>query len=297
MADWPLVPDEEAFAPGSLLRTAQQVHDRLWQELVPGGCTSPQFAVLHRLALRPGIDQRTLGEAAGLDRATGAELLARLEQSGLIRRERAAADARRNSLRLTVAGDTALRACAPWVAQVQLRLTAPLGDAGTGRILRLLRTVAEVATGQPVGQELPEIVGLPADPSRIPGHLVRVAQQRHTQFWTAAVGERPTSPQYGVLYRLAREPGIDQTTLADRIALAKAPTGEIVKRLVARGEVLRDVDPGDARRRLLTLSPQGRQVLRDVTPAVLRVQEELTAELTADERRELLTLLRRITRP
>ena len=82
MADWPLVPDEEAFAPGSLLRTAQQVHDRLWQELVPGGCTSPQFAVLHRLALRPGIDQRTLGEAAGLDSIAQAVHLGQADRLG-----------------------------------------------------------------------------------------------------------------------------------------------------------------------------------------------------------------------
>jgi DNA-binding MarR family transcriptional regulator len=108
------------------------------------------------------------------------------------------------------------------------------------------------------------------------------------------VGIRLTSPQYGVLYRLAREPGIDQTTLAERVALAKAPAGEIVKRLIARGEVLREPDPHDGRRKLLTLTDEGLRVLYEVMPAVLDVQRRLTQDLTDDERAELLALLHRM---
>lgn len=289
------LPDEAVFAAGSLLRTVQQVHDRLWQELVPDGFTSPQFAVLHRLRMRPGIDQRTLGEALSLDKATVAELVARMEQAGLVARERTVADARRNALRLTGEGQTAFMYLAPWVAQVQLRLTADLRPEETGRLLHLLRTVAGVApaawTSTASGAVL---VGLPADPAHIPGHLIRAAQQRHTRYWADAVGTRLTSPQYGVLYRLAREPGIDQTTLAEQVALAKAPAGEIVKRLIARGEVRREPDAHDGRRKLLTLTDDGLRVLYEVMPAVLDVQRRLTQDLTDDERAELLALLHRM---
>jgi DNA-binding MarR family transcriptional regulator len=173
------LPDEAVFAPGSLLRTAQQVHDRLWQELVPDGFTSPQFAVLHRLRMRPCIDQRTLGEALSLDKATVAELVARMEQAGLVARERTVADARRNAVRLTGAGQTAFTYLAPWVAQVQLRLTTDLRPEETGRLLHLLhllRTVAGVAPGVWTSTASGAVlVGLPADPVHIPGHLIRAA--------------------------------------------------------------------------------------------------------------------------
>lgn len=290
------IPDEAVFAAGGLVRTAQQVHNRLWQELVPDGYTSPQFAVLHRLRMRPGIDQRTLCEALSLDKATVAELVTRMDQAGLVARERAADDARRNALRLTDEGRAAFLDLAPWVAQVQLHLSAALSPEEAGRFLHLMRTVAGVAPGAWISTA-PAVVliGLPADPSHIPGHLIRVAQQQHTRYWTDAVGTRLTSPQYGVLYRLAREPGIDQTTLAARVALAKAPTGEIVKRLVSRGEVRRTTDPHDGRRKLLTLTDEGLQVLYKVMPAVLDVQRRLTQDLRADELDELLGLLGRMS--
>ncbi|WP_406445273.1 MarR family winged helix-turn-helix transcriptional regulator [Streptomyces sp. NBC_00631] len=291
------IPDEAVFATGALLRTVQQVHDRLWQELVPGGYTSPQFAVLHRLRMRPGIDQRTLGAALSLDKATVAELLARMDRAGLVARERAADDARRNALRLTGEGRAAFLNLAPWAAQVQLRLTTALSPDETGRFLHLMRTVAGVAPGAWTSTAPTVIlIGLPPDPAHIPGHLIRVAQQQHTRYWTDAVGTRLTSPQYGVLYRLAREPDIDQTTLAERVALAKAPTGEIVKRLIARGEVRRTTDPHDARRKLLALTSDGLQVLYEVMPAVLDVQRRLTHDLTAHERDDLLGLLGRMCR-
>ncbi|WP_155055103.1 MarR family winged helix-turn-helix transcriptional regulator [Streptomyces blattellae] len=290
-------PDEAVFAVGGLLRTVQQVHDRLWQELVPGGYTSPQFAVLHRLRMRPDIDQRTLGEGLSLDKATVADLVARMDQAGLIGRERAAGDAGRYTLRLTGTGRAVFTGLAPWVAQVQLRLTAALGPQDTGRFLRLMQTVTSVIPGAwtPTTPAL-VLIGLPADPAHNPGYLVRVAQQRHTRYWADAVGTRLTAPQQGVLHRLAREPGIDQTTLAERVALPKAPAGEIVKRLTARGEVQRTPDPHDGRRKLLTLTSKGFNVLYEVMPAAREVQRRLTQDLTADERDELLALLGRLSK-
>lgn len=291
------VPDEDVFAVGSLLRTVQQVHDRLWHQLVPGAQTSPQFAVLHRLRLRPGVDQRTLGEALSLDKATVAELVVRMEHAGLISRERTADDARRNALRLTAGGESAFAAAFPWVAQVQLHLTEPMSEAERGRFLHLMRTVTGVVPGAfSTPTRSPALVGLPADPAHIPGHLIRVAQQLHTRYWTEAVGTSLTSPQYGVLCRLAREPDIDQTTLADRVALAKAPTGDIIKRLIARGDVRREGDPHDGRRKLLSLTPKGLQAVHDTMPAVLGVQQRLTEKLTHHERGELLGLLRRMSK-
>ena len=71
---------------GYLIRRAQQLHAALWLREV--GITSVQFGVLNVLALHPDIDQRTVGEHLGLDRSTIADLVARLETRGYLRRVR-----------------------------------------------------------------------------------------------------------------------------------------------------------------------------------------------------------------
>ena len=55
--------------------------------------------------------------------------------------------------------------------------------------------------------------------------------------------------------------------LAERLQLAHHSTVELVDRLVERGFILRSRDEDDQRRVLITLTPQGEQVLRGLTLA------------------------------
>ncbi|MFJ6216056.1 MarR family winged helix-turn-helix transcriptional regulator [Streptomyces sp. NPDC092296] len=129
-----------------------------------------------------------------------------------------------------------------------------------------------------------------------PGHLIRVAQQVHTRLWTEQVGSEVTAPQFAVLLALALEPGADQRTVGELASLDKATMAEMVGRLVRRGLVLRRRDPSDGRRKLLSLSPNGTQLVREATAGVVRVQRTLFEPLDEADRQDLVTALARIAR-
>ncbi|WP_370083828.1 MarR family winged helix-turn-helix transcriptional regulator [Streptacidiphilus sp. MAP12-16] len=140
------------------------------------------------------------------------------------------------------------------------------------------------------------MTGAPLRLSQSPGQLIRIAQQVHTRLWSEHVGHELTAPQYAALVALAVEPGADQRTVGERASLDKATMAEMVGRLVRRGLVLRRRDPADGRRKLLTLSPLGTQVVGDVSPGVARVQQQLLEPLTEPQRCELMTSLSRMAR-
>lgn len=112
--------------PGHLARRLQQASYLLWTSIVSDDVTAPQLVVLNVLASAPGIDQRTLGERASLDRSTVADVVGRLVRRGLVERLRDPADRRRNVLQLTGDGRATLDRLAPRTATLSRVLLAPL---------------------------------------------------------------------------------------------------------------------------------------------------------------------------
>jgi DNA-binding MarR family transcriptional regulator len=91
--------------PGFLIRRLHQIHLALFaEECGRFGVTPVQFSLLSVVASRPGLDQSALALEVGVDRATTANVLARLETNGLLRRVRDAADSRVKLIHLTPAG-------------------------------------------------------------------------------------------------------------------------------------------------------------------------------------------------
>jgi DNA-binding MarR family transcriptional regulator len=129
-------------APGHLIRCAQQVHTSMFGEEFDRELTGPQYAVLHILAHSPGINQRTLGERAALDKSTVADIVARLVARGWVLRERDPADRRGWVLLLPAGAADAIGQMAVRVAHVQDRLLAPLNPRERARFLQHLASVA-----------------------------------------------------------------------------------------------------------------------------------------------------------
>ena len=71
----------------------------------------------------------------------------------------------------------------------------------------------------------------------------------------AAVGLTPF--EFGVLIQLHDSPGIDQNTLAERLAMDRTTTSALVYQLEQKKLIERAVDPGDRRARVLRLAPAG----------------------------------------
>ncbi|MEN3308444.1 MAG: hypothetical protein V7603_4646 [Micromonosporaceae bacterium] len=272
-------------SPGMLIRVAQQVHSRIWTAEVSDLLTSPQFGVLRVLRDGPGLDQRTVGEQVLLDKATGADVIARLVRRGWIRARRDPQDARRNLLWITPAGRRLLANAVPAAERVQLKLVEPLSGADRAALLSLLLSVADQGE-----QPVPDFI------SRTPGAMIRVVQQVHNRIWTTAMPRAVTTVQYAVLATLKSHPGLDQRTVAQRVVMDKATGAGVVGRLVARQWLRVRQDPQDRRRNLLWVTAGGERILAEAQPHNARVQRQLMLPLTRPERDSFLRLMMAVGR-
>jgi DNA-binding MarR family transcriptional regulator len=101
--------------------------------------------------------------------------------------------------------------------------------------------------------------------------------------------------EFGVLANLYANPGIDQRTLAERLAIDRTNAGLLVDQLEASGLVERYLDPDDRRVRLLRLTDAGRGIHRDILPAIIEANRAVLASaLSADEAQLFIDMLARI---
>jgi DNA-binding MarR family transcriptional regulator len=128
---------------GHLLRRCQQrAVDIFVEEVGADGPTPRQFAILLSVHQNDGLNQTDLVRLSGIDRSTLAEILRRLVDRGLIRRERTSEDQRTNALHITPAGETALRAAFPAMVRAQERIFAPIAPERRGECVALLELLA-----------------------------------------------------------------------------------------------------------------------------------------------------------
>jgi MarR family transcriptional regulator, temperature-dependent positive regulator of motility len=124
-----------------------------------------------------------------------------------------------------------------------------------------------------------------------PGHLIRRAHQVAVSTFHDTHGRQITPVQYALLRALEEEPGIDQVTLAQRVALDTSTTADIATRLEAKGWILRELLP--RRQRSLSLTDGGRAVLAQMLPKVAPMYGQLLGALAPEEQAEFLRLLRK----
>lgn len=125
-----------------------------------------------------------------------------------------------------------------------------------------------------------------------PGHLIRRAQQLAVAVFmeeTAAFGATPV--QFAILNALIDDPGEDQVTLSNRVAFDPATLGSVIGRIEAKGWVTRKADPGDKRRKLLWVTPEGEKIALGMKRLVAKAQLRIVGPLNPAERVQLLTLL------
>ncbi len=124
-----------------------------------------------------------------------------------------------------------------------------------------------------------------------PGHLIRRAHQLAVGTFAKTHGNQITPVQYAILRALRDTPGIDQVTLADRVALDTSTTADIAARLDTKGWIVRELLP--RRQRALRLTPEGEALLAEMLPRVQPMYAQLLDALEPAEREEFLRLLRK----
>lgn len=134
-----------------------------------------------------------------------------------------------------------------------------------------------------------------ADLGDKPGHLIRRAHQLQAVIFEQCAGHyRLTPVQHVVMTALYQHPGVDQATLAALVALDKVTVGSVVIRLERRKLVARSDSPADRRSWALSLTGAGTALLKRMQPAIRQSQQRLLAPLGVRERRQFITLMRRI---
>jgi DNA-binding MarR family transcriptional regulator len=125
-----------------------------------------------------------------------------------------------------------------------------------------------------------------------PGHLIRRAQQIAVSIFAEQLANADITPvQFAILNALLDSPGIDQVSLAKRVAFDPATSGSVIGRLEAKAWVERKADPKDRRRKLLVVTAAGVQALGQVQKDVARIQEKILSPLTASEQSQFVHLL------
>jgi MarR family transcriptional regulator, lower aerobic nicotinate degradation pathway regulator len=130
--------------PGFLIRRLHQIHSALFAEESAGlDITPPQHAVLAVIAQQPGLDQSAIAEEIGVDRATLASVVARLEAAGFVRRTICKTDRRQKLLSLTPRGRTILTRMQEPVQRAQERILEPLAARDREQFLKLLNRLVD----------------------------------------------------------------------------------------------------------------------------------------------------------
>ena len=130
------------------------------------------------------------------------------------------------------------------------------------------------------------------DLNAAPGHLIRRAHQISVAMFTAHLSAADVTPvQFAILNALLDSPGIDQITLAKRVAFDPATSGSVIGRLESKGWVARRADETDRRRKLLVLTPTGLEALARMQADVARVQADILSPLAPHEQAQFMHLL------
>lgn len=127
------------------------------------------------------------------------------------------------------------------------------------------------------------------------GYLIRRCRQLGLAlFAEEAAGLGVTTQQYTILRVLARAPYVEQTALCDVTALDRSTTATLLDRLERRKLAVRTPSPRNRRRNLISITPEGRALLRRTEPIVRRSEARFLTPLSERERTLFVRLLRRL---
>ena len=103
-----------------------------------------------------------------------------------------------------------------------------------------------------------------------------------------------SAKQFGVLYVISLNPGINQRRLANVEATRRTSMGETLMRLEEKGFVTRKPALDDKRSKAVSITAAGQKVLDRVLKGISRQEREFSAILSESERHTLIALLLKI---
>ncbi len=138
---------------GHLIRRLQQISSQVFQQHMQEAgydLTSVQFAAMHALKSKPGIEQAQVASMIAYDRATIGGVIDRLEQKGYVSREVSKRDRRAREVRLTRRGLRVFQNILPVVEALQNNILSGLNERERAQFMRL---AAKVITSEAVTED------------------------------------------------------------------------------------------------------------------------------------------------
>jgi MarR family transcriptional regulator, lower aerobic nicotinate degradation pathway regulator len=141
----------------------------------------------------------------------------------------------------------------------------------------------------------------PAGPPRTlvsstPHLMKRLAMLQKDRAMGAFEASGLTPYHYAVLTLLEEEPPETQAMIADALGYDRSHLVGLLDELEERGLIERKRDPGDRRRHLVTLTPDGKRAATKLRSIVRKLEGEFLTPLDDDERLTLHRLLLRLAR-
>lgn len=128
------------------------------------------------------------------------------------------------------------------------------------------------------------------------GHLIRRAHQRHTALFIAMIGDEQVTPtQYAALVKLYEMGELSQNHLGRLTAMDPATIQGVIRRLTGRKLISHRPDKNDKRRRCLSLTSGGRELVERLLANGPKVSKATLDPLSPAEQQQFLALLKRIT--
>lgn len=273
---------------GFLASRMVQVADSFFDEAAADlGLTLSQYDILEALRHRGTLGQLALGQLVGIDPASTAAIVRRLEAAGLLTRLPDPTDGRRRLICLTEPGER-IEARAVDVANATAqRLLAPLTRDECALLVTLLSRLAELEVNS-VSIWRPDSAGAAprglSDLFESPCFLFRrVNQVVMSKIRDRNREEGITARQYLFLVAVRERPLVDQTTLTGLLGLDRSTIALVADNLRKRKLIKRSGDPRDRRKNLLSITPAGIAISDQVGRNNASLEDEMLQGLAPED--------------
>ena len=123
-----------------------------------------------------------------------------------------------------------------------------------------------------------------------------VFMHRSMRGWTRFAKSTGLSmPQFSILMQLHHKGPCGMSKISERFDISNAAASQLVEKLVHAGYLERAEDPSDRRAKLLKLSPSGAKLVNEGINERYRWMDELTKNLSAEERAKVVEALNILT--
>lgn len=136
---------------------------------------------------------------------------------------------------------------------------------------------------------------IPGELGVFPGYLLaRLGEASRRRFQRALEPEGLNPRHFGVMTMVAAQPGMSQHRLHEKTAIDPSSMVAVIDELEQRGLAERRPDPQDRRARSIFLTARGEETLERVRGLAAGLQREFFGVLSAEERKTLHALLRKL---